>query len=273
MPLGHQIFLDSIPQLSTRLKEIVLFENFNQQFPALEHGFAGSVADSGCHTFRVASLAVSRAAARASRHLEYFAASFLVDARQFFFQLDQAITWDRLRRLVLTSKALTPAPDKPQPDFETVHLNPGAAARRRMARTEPTIENELDIGTMLRAAAAAALQMPQLQKMEIWNGRRRLAALFAYQREGRVGAAALTWRATWRYRLEDSVVEAWRQVGRRHDRWRFDVAEEVLDPAAVWSHADAIQLLGLKDIIRPVSLEQIEMEQKALYLAGVPTVG
>jgi hypothetical protein len=42
-------------------------------------------------------------------------------------------------------------------------------------------ENSIDIGAMLQAAAAAAIKMPQLETMEIWNGRKGLAALFKYQ--------------------------------------------------------------------------------------------
>jgi hypothetical protein len=42
-------------------------------------------------------------------------------------------------------------------------------------------ENSIEIGAMLQAAAATAIKMPQLETMEIWNGRKGLAALFTYQ--------------------------------------------------------------------------------------------
>jgi hypothetical protein len=51
----------------------------------------------------------------------------------------------------------------------------------------------------------------------------------------------------------------------------YDLVEEQLDEAAIKSHGDAIHDLMLSsEVIRPISLQQIQIEQKALE--GVKTV-
>jgi hypothetical protein len=102
------------------------------------------------HSIRNPDPAVGRRLALASLGLEHLAASFIADASHFF-EIDARWEWPNLSSLVLTSKRLTPDED-------------------------PT-----EIGTMLHAAAAAAMKMPQLETMEIWNGRKGLAVLFKYQ--------------------------------------------------------------------------------------------
>ncbi|KAK0715168.1 hypothetical protein B0H67DRAFT_634640 [Lasiosphaeris hirsuta] len=135
--------------------------------------------------------AVSRMIALASLRLEHLAASFLVDARRFF-SIEPSWEWPNPTSIVLTSKMLRPG------------------------------EDPVKSGAMLQAAAAAALRMPRLETMEIWNGRKWLAAIFRYQ--------------------------------------------TLL--AAIKSHGDAIPCLGLLgQVIRPVSLQQIQIELKALEAA------
>jgi len=79
--------------------------------------------------------------ALASLKLEHLAASFIGDASHFF-EIEPSWEWPNLISIVLTSKVLTPD------------------------------ENSINIGAMLQAAAVAALKMPQLETMEIWNGRK-----------------------------------------------------------------------------------------------------
>jgi hypothetical protein len=180
--------------------------------------------------------------ALASLQLEHLAASFLVDARHFF-AIEPSWEWPNLTSLVLTSKVLRPG------------------------------EDPLEIGAMLQAAAAAAMRMPRLETMEIWNGRKWLAAVFQYQTLRNARQATITWRATWELAMEPSLIRAWEAVvhDRYDDSWSLDVVQERLDVAAVKSHGDAIPCLGLSgQVIRPVSLQQIQMEQKALE--GAKTV-
>jgi hypothetical protein len=124
---------------------------------------------------------------------------------------------------------------------------------------------------MLQAAAAAAIKMSQLETLEIWNGRKGLAALFKYQAFRDIREAIIIWRGTWKLTIEPSVTQAWEAVVHRYDGWRFNVVEERLDEAAIKSHGDAIHDLMLSsEVVRPISLQQIQIEQKALE--GVKTV-
>ncbi|KAK5212636.1 hypothetical protein LTR41_001582 [Exophiala xenobiotica] len=177
--------------------------------------------------------------ALASLKLEHLAASFIVDASHFF-EIEPSWEWSNLSSIVLTSNLLTP-------------------------ETDP-----IEIGGMLQAAAAAAVKMPRLETMDIWNGRQGLAALFKYQLFHDRQEATITWRATWQLTLEPSIIQAWKAVIDQYDGCRLNLVQERLDKAAIKSHGDAIHHLMLSSpVIRPVSLQQIQMEQK--FLEGVPT--
>jgi len=155
-----------------------------------------------------------------------------VDASQFFDARELSWKWPNLTWLALTSRLLVP-------------------------QERPT---ELD--DMLRAAAAAAMKMPNLETMEIWNGEKGLAMLFRYQRAERGQPAVITWRGTWELTLRPLVIQAWDSVALRHRGQGHVIVKELLDAGAcVKSHGDAIRHLKLsRPVIRPVSLRQIQME-------------
>lgn len=237
----HDLF-ESIQRSNLPLKRLVVFENFNQQYPAVLQRFQFGEDLEQCHSTRNPHPAVGRIVALASLQLEHLAASFLVDARHFF-AIEPSWEWSNLTTLVLTSKVLRPG------------------------------EDPVEIGAMLHAAAAAAMRMPRLETMEIWNGRIGLAAVFRYQTLRNARQATVTWRATWELTMEPSLIRAWEAVvhHRYDDSWRLRVVQEWLDTAAIKSHGDAISCLRLSgQVIRPVSLQQIQMEQKALE--GTKTV-
>ena len=238
--LGYRYLFESIRRFNSNLKRLVVFENFNQQYPTVMQQFQLGEDLSKCDTIRNPAPAVSRMIALASLKLEHLAASFIVDASHFF-EIEPSWEWPNLTSLVLTSKALTPD------------------------------ENSIDIGAMLQAAAAATIKMPQLETMEIWNGRKGLAALFKYQAFRDIQEGIIIWRGTWKLTIEPSIIQAWEAVVHRYDGWRFNLVEERLDEAAIKSHGDAIHYLMLSsEVIRPISLQQIQIEQKALE--GVKTV-
>jgi hypothetical protein len=91
----------------------------------------------GCDPIRIPTSDVSRAVANASLELEHLSASFMVDASYFFDAREPSWKWPNLTSLALTSRLL--APD----------------------------ESPIEIDNMLRAAAAAAMKMPNLETMEI----------------------------------------------------------------------------------------------------------
>ncbi|KAJ0109786.1 Uncharacterized protein J7T55_004336 [Diaporthe amygdali] len=236
----YQYLFNSIQRLNNNLKSLVVFENFNQQYPVFMQMFMNGEDLAECDSTRNPDPAVSRAIALASLMLEHLAASFLADARDFF-EIEPSWEWPNLTSLVLTSKFLTPVND-------------------------PT-----EIGAILEAAAAAATKMPRLDTMEIWNGRKGFAALFKYQASRNAQQGTITWRGTWEFVLEPSIIQAWEAVIHKFHGWRLNLVEERLDGAAIKSHADAIRYLMLSgQVIRPISLQQIRMEQKALE--GVATV-
>ena len=73
--------------------------------------------------------------------------------------------------------------------------------------------------------------------------------------------------------MTSPLIRAWEAVihHRYDDTWGLGVVQERLDPATIKSHGDAIPSLKLSaQVIRPVSLQQIRMEQKALE--GIKTV-
>lgn len=225
---------------NNHLKRIVLFENFNQQYSAaMQQATPGMYPP--CENTRTPKPSVSRLAASASLNLEHFAASFIVDAG-YFFKIEPAWQWPNLTTIALTSKLLHP-------------------------NEKPT-----KVGDMLRLAGEVALKMPQLEIMEIWNGRKRLAGLFQYKAARDTKQATITWRGTWNLHIGAPVIEAWEAVARQFGGWRLDFARDRLDAADIKSHGDAIRNLKLScQIIRPISLEQILTEQ--LFTLGMEGLG
>lgn len=237
------MFFKSLSRHNKMLKKLVLFENFNEQYPQdYQLALLTGGVDGRTDRLRKPTPAVSQAVAIACLELEHVSASFLVDAIQFF-RVDPYSEWQKLKSLRLTSGLLTPDVDS------------------------------ADVEDLLQAAAAAAIKMPRLETMEIWNGRKALAGLFRYHASRTSRRAIITWRGTWRLNLSSAVTQAWEDaVAKLHgseDLHLLWVQEEV-DVDAIKSHGDAIHHLNLSEhVIRPVSLQQILREQEALK--GVPT--
>ncbi|KAG4253972.1 hypothetical protein FPRO03_06312 [Fusarium proliferatum] len=217
------------------LKRLVVFENFK----FMQNFYQGEdLAE--CDSMRNPSPAVSRTIALTSLPLEHLAASFIIEASHFF-DIDPSWEWPKLTSLVLTSRLLKPE------------------------------EDSTKIGALLQAAAVAALRMPRLETMEIWNGQKGLAALFQFRVNRGSKQASILWRGTWKYHITTSILRAWEAVGDLHATWSLDVVQEQVDKAAIRSHGDALHHLMLSgQAIRSVSLQQIWREQKCLE--GVETL-
>lgn len=164
-----------------------------------------------------------------SLELKCLSASFIVDASDFFCALGPSWKWPNLTSLALTSQLLTPD------------------------------ASPIEVDDMLRAAAAAAKKMPNLETMEIWNGREGLAMLFRYK-----APVEITLRGTWDLALRPPVIEAWEAVARKHRGHGVVIVKKPLGVSgAVGSHGDAIYHLGLSaSVVRPVSLGQIRTEHE-----------
>ncbi|KEY65638.1 hypothetical protein S7711_07887 [Stachybotrys chartarum IBT 7711] len=208
----------------TKLSKLTIFENFNQSYP-------GKYFE--CPAFRQPTPAVSHTLARASLQLSTLSASFMVDARYFFEAREDSWKWESLTCLALTSKVLTD-------DAEVA-----------------------DINGLLRGAAAAALNMPKLETLELWNGREGLAMLFRYQGPRDRQPAIITVRGTFELVLGSAVTQAWDAVARRHGHDRVVVQSSSIKPSRIRCHGDAIcQLELLTEVIRPISLRQILNEHE-----------
>ena len=155
----------------------------------------------------------------------------MADAGYFFAACRDSWTWDKLTSLALTSRVL----DK---DADT-----------------------MDINSMLRDAATAALNMPRLNTMGLWNGRRGLAMLFRYQRSQDGQLAIITGRGTSELAIGIEATTAWGIVAHRHRHGKVIVQTSSIDPDAIRCHADAIRQLGLSTkVARPISLWQMHNE-------------
>lgn len=176
--------------------------------------------------------AISQMAAKSCLKLEQFCGSFIVDAHEFFSARKPSWVWTHLKSLILTSRLLTP---------RTSHI---------------------DIQNMLEQAAAAAMAMPRLKTMEIWNGQAGLATLFKYQSNRGQTNAVITWRSTWKFALQP-VAQAWRTVAYKHGARGLVIYDELLDVCGgIKFYGDAIYDLHLSQpVIRPVSLQQISMDR------------
>ncbi|WXC46157.1 hypothetical protein QX201_005847 [Fusarium graminearum] len=206
---------------STQLCRLTIFENFKESYrDEWQRGTRRP-----CPAVRVPDPAVTQKLARASLHLKTLSASFMVDADHFFAARQPYWTWDVLTSLALTSSILTNDADP------------------------------MDINNMLQSAAAAALKMPSLDTLEIWNGRRGLAMVFQYKKK----PAILTIRGTWELELAPEVRRAWDAVA--HEE--VVVQRSLIDLDKIRSHGDAIRELGLSaEVVRPVSLQQILIENR-----------
>ncbi|KAI5462731.1 hypothetical protein BGZ63DRAFT_354952 [Mariannaea sp. PMI_226] len=203
----------------TKLCKLTIFENFNEAYPEKYYY---------CPAMRVPNPAVSQKLACASLHLTTLSASFIADARHFFAACQDSWTWDKLTSLALTSRVLTNEADT------------------------------ADINNLLRDAAVAALQMPRLDTMELWNGRLGVAMLFRYQRAQDSQPAIITVRGTSELAIGIAATQAWDVVAHRHCHSRVVIQTSSIDPNVIRSHGDAIRQLGLStEVARPV-LRQVE---------------
>lgn len=205
------------------LKKISLFEDFNEDYIAIYLNLFILV-----DSVRRADPAVSAAFAYKSLVLEQLSVSFMVDARYFFKARRPLWTWNHLQSLVLTSRVLT----------------------HRV--------NHRKISDLLQDAGAAALYMPRLQIMALWNGWRGEACAFVYRKESNY--PSITWRGTWDMKLESRVIQAWGKVASKYTPYEIRVENQLLH-CLINSHGDAIHQLDLpRGVIDPVSLWQIQRE-------------
>jgi hypothetical protein len=202
-----------------------VFENFNDHLVlALRNDtlYQGPI-----NTNQIASSQLVSAFASRSQDFEQLSVSYLIDGRQFFNSCQQSYTWRRLQSLTLTSSVLI-----------------------------QTAAQE-EIFTLLCDASLTALNMPQLERMILWNGQQEEAGAVIYHSQKRCMQATLTWRGTWDLEFSHDVGESWQKVT---PCFLLHVKNERVQ-GVIKSHGDAIYLLRLPGgVIDPVSLWQIRQE-------------
>ncbi|KAM3076843.1 hypothetical protein ACMFMG_003691 [Clarireedia jacksonii] len=211
-----------------RLKKLSIFEDTNEDYVELVQN-AGSPYQ--VDSVRSPSRAVGAALATKSITLEQLSVAFMIDAACFFAACKPSWIWLSLQSLALTSISLT--------------------------RTE----TQGQILDLLQAAGNAAHQMPTLQTMVLWNGRKGEACGFIYQNVD--GYRSITWRSTWDLELDSHLVETWEMVADENARSKLQVRKELLSRDVIRSHGDAIHHLKLPHgVISPESLWQIRREHE-----------
>ena len=210
------------------LKTISVFEDFDEKLLGIFQRQGGLSSYIHPDPVRVPLPAVGAAFAARSRQLESLSVAFIADARHFFNGCQPQWRWDNLQSLALTSRLMTPT---------------SCAG---------------DINNLLQDAGKAALCMPKLQRMTLWNGAKGEACAFVYSKKD----ASIIWRGTWQMKLELHVVQAWEQVARMDtvNGLRGLQIETILLDCDIRSHGDAVYHLNLRSVLDPVSLKQIRME-------------
>lgn len=171
------------------------------------------------------------ALANKSLGFENVAATFFVEARDFFQAYKPEWTWKNLQSLTLTSYLLD---------------------SKRGAD---------EINGLLQVAGVAALAMPVLQTLEIWNGGVGYAAVFAYHAER--GEAVISWTSTWDLVFSPYVLDIWRKVGYKNHRCeKLDTEQHLIENIDdIQGYVDVIELLKTKKhVINRQSLDELRYE-------------
>ena len=207
----------------------MLFEDLNHDYIAT---FQGVHKNLDAEPVRTASDAVGQALAAASLNLEYLSAASIVDAWHFLQACKPTWVWEKLATLVLTSRSLVP-----KEDCSKIH-------------------------DLLQLAAGAAMAMPELNTLELWNCDKGLACVFRYQASTSSRPATITWRGSWDLSLNPRVVRTWKAVACRRAFCELKIIKEALnDDVSLNSHGDAIRELKLvNNVVSPIFLWQMQNE-------------
>ncbi|KAL6691644.1 hypothetical protein J3F84DRAFT_352234 [Trichoderma pleuroticola] len=205
----HTRLFLDVIQHHTSLRSVSMFE-----------GFSLALHDNGK---REAHPALGQSLAQVSQNWDNLSAIFNVDAKDFFYaffpspnpELLPSMSWSNLKHLSLTSELLVPA-----------HYN-----------------------ELIRVAAAAALRMPQLICMELWNsGTHDTSCIFSYcaLRDRRRHIELLS---TWGGQLGKQAIACWREVADRVAGCELEVDSRDLDANVFDNYASVLQYLHLRTVI------------------------
>ncbi|TGJ78714.1 hypothetical protein E0Z10_g10046 [Xylaria hypoxylon] len=214
--------------------------------------------------------------------LEHLSVSFLSDAQDFFRDFgsrNSPVDWDlspRRRQLVEGARKFdSTSSSRSLLDGITVEnrrimmpfYQPSWPRLKSLALTSPILDwntPRSKIDDLLWAAAGAAMVMPRLQTMELWNGSKHVACIFRYSRTGGEGCPKITVTSTWKLLLVPRIVRRWDIVAHKHTGVGIRVEEQLLEAAGFKSYASVIAHLELRWLVcHPISVCQMEWETAA----------
>lgn len=187
-----------------------------------------------------------------SLKLEKISVAFQVDADDFFYAHYKA-----------SSAAGTPAvwSDMTSICLTTIAFDPGYE------------HAELYANELLASAATAAMAMPNLRDMEIWNvteseSNGKMAGVFRYRQSSldHVSVASINWLGNFDVRFSEHTIQAWERVAEQHTGTRLIVdPHEVKDDRSqqLKRQGDGIEWLDLRSqnqLLTPLSLFQMRNE-------------
>ncbi|ROW02405.1 hypothetical protein VMCG_06077 [Cytospora schulzeri] len=137
------------------------------------------------------------------------------------------------------------------PSLESIALTSQGSLQR-----DPALLNQL-----LYKAAIAAMKMPKLQIMELWNCANGHADIIRYESTGTAESSAckLTWRSSWREKstLKKRVIEAWEEVASTNASRELSVEKDPLPKGCYSEYGAILHHLKLRDsILHPISAMQ-----------------
>ena len=177
---------------------------------------------------RIVDPRIGAAFASRSLDLEQLSVSYMVNAEDFFQACTRTWTWQHLQSLALTSQLLQ------------------------------YMGSRQEIYALLCGAGIAALQMPRLHTLALWNSTGGDACAFIYHTDR--DCAYITWRGTWDLELSPRVVKVWQCLAFKVHSSELRIDKQRIQ-GVIGSHGDAIHHLDLPcRVVEPTSLWQIRME-------------
>jgi hypothetical protein len=176
----------------------------------------------------VKAVSLAKSLRQYTKHLENLSVSHLIDAKEFLRPFWSAKSdteslpkWEHLKTLSLTSEILN-------------------------------TDSEKNISELLCAAARATRKIPNLQLLELWNGKDGQAGVFKYQVIDSNGE--IKWLGTGANYLDEQVVSEWRQTSILHGQRDLRESVSKLNPKEI-SHTGAVlrHLESRERVLHPVS--------------------
>lgn len=136
------------------------------------------------------------------------------------------------------------------------------------------LQPEQSFDELLHKAARAAMKMPKLQIMEIWNCENDHAAIFRYEATGspKSGACRITFKCSWDAApIADRVVKAWKHVASTVASRHLILATGPLPLASYSQYGSIIGQLKLRDsILHDISQMQVRVDAGSEDEVDVP---